>query len=106
MMACEDPLSEQETRFLGLLRNTYRFEIDPKRPPRAAHDPAAEHRGPAAPLTPLPLEYHPLPGGFRHEKTIAHLMMFCGDGCFFLQRSCLRKFHKGLSAVPVMNSGE
>jgi heat shock protein HslJ len=30
MMACEDPLSEQETRFLGLLRNTYRFEIDPK----------------------------------------------------------------------------
>jgi heat shock protein HslJ len=30
MMACEDPLSEQETRFLGLLRDTYRFEIDPK----------------------------------------------------------------------------
>jgi heat shock protein HslJ len=30
MMACEDPLSEQETRFPGLLRDTYRFEIDPK----------------------------------------------------------------------------
>jgi heat shock protein HslJ/uncharacterized lipoprotein YbaY len=30
MMACEDPLSEQETRFLGLLRDTFRFEIDPK----------------------------------------------------------------------------
>jgi len=30
MMACEEPLSEQETRFLGLLRDTYRFEIDPE----------------------------------------------------------------------------
>jgi heat shock protein HslJ len=30
MMACEEPLSEQETRFLGLLRETYRFEIDPE----------------------------------------------------------------------------
>jgi heat shock protein HslJ len=27
MMACENPLSEQEARFLGLLRETYRFEI-------------------------------------------------------------------------------
>lgn len=30
MMACEEPLGEQETRFLGLLRDTYRFEIDPQ----------------------------------------------------------------------------
>ena len=30
MMACDEPLSEQETRFLGLLRDTYRFEIDPE----------------------------------------------------------------------------
>ena len=30
MMACEEPLREQETRFLGLLRDTYRFEIDPQ----------------------------------------------------------------------------
>lgn len=30
MMACEEPLGEQETRFLGLLRDTCRFEIDPQ----------------------------------------------------------------------------
>jgi heat shock protein HslJ len=30
MMACEEPLSQQETRFLELLRNTQRFEIDPQ----------------------------------------------------------------------------
>jgi len=30
MMACEEPLREQEIRFLALLRDTYRFEIDPK----------------------------------------------------------------------------
>jgi heat shock protein HslJ len=29
MMACEEPLSEQEARFLGLLQDAYRFEIDP-----------------------------------------------------------------------------
>jgi hypothetical protein len=27
-MACEEPLSEQETRFPGPLQDTYRFEID------------------------------------------------------------------------------
>jgi heat shock protein HslJ len=30
MMACEEPLREQEIRFLALLRDMYRFEIDPK----------------------------------------------------------------------------
>ncbi|MFZ0727125.1 MAG: META domain-containing protein [Desulfobacterales bacterium] len=29
MMACEEPLSRQEARFLGLLQDTVRFEIDP-----------------------------------------------------------------------------
>ncbi len=29
MMACEEPLSRQEDRFLGLLQDTVRFEIDP-----------------------------------------------------------------------------
>jgi heat shock protein HslJ len=29
MMACEGPLSEQEARFLELLQDAYRFEIDP-----------------------------------------------------------------------------
>jgi len=30
MMACEGPLSEQEARFLELLQDAYRFEIDPE----------------------------------------------------------------------------
>jgi heat shock protein HslJ len=30
MMACEEPLSSQEARFLELLQKTHRFEIDPK----------------------------------------------------------------------------
>ena len=29
-MACEEPLSRQEMRFLELLRKTHRFEIDPQ----------------------------------------------------------------------------
>jgi hypothetical protein len=45
-------------------------------------------------LTPLPLEYHPLPGGFRHEKTISHLMMLCGDGCFFCRGVASGNFKK------------